>query len=219
MKTVIVTGASSGIGKEIASELCDDYRIINISRTESMFENITGDFANRLFVRDLIDKVAEKLGEDEIYYLINNAGFMPLEEENIKIYDAVMDVNLRVPYLLSLNLAPQITGGIINIASVSGVQSIMDDENIGYGISKGGLILMTKYFAKKFPKLSINSISPGFIEPTNLAPGDTPQFLIDMVPMKREGNVKEIGKLVRYLIDEGKYITGQNIVIDGGLTL
>ena len=106
-------------------------------------------------------------------------------------------------------------GQIINIASVSGMKA--DPDTPLYGALKAGLISLTKSFALRFaPGIRVNCISPGFFN-TNLVPGDLPEELRLTIPLGKEAEPMEIIPVVK-MLDESDYITGANIVIDGGLT-
>ena len=215
---IVVSGASSGIGKTIGTHLKEKYHVINISRTKSNFDDILCDISDDVQLNSTIDRLYQVLEDERIKYLINNAGIMPLEPDGTELYNKVMNTNLRAAYILSTRLADWIDGGIINIASVSALGPSSSDDSIAYGISKSGIVTLTKYLAIKYPKLCINAISPGYIKVTNLVPGDTPQELINEIPKKREGTTDEIANLVEYLMSQ-KYATGQNICFDGGLSL
>ena len=215
---VIITGCNSGIGFAIAEALNEEYHVINISNKPSKFDDLICDISDACALSFTIDELFAALGDQMIFYLINNAGIMPLEKDSVEHYDKVMNTNLRSAYQLSTRLSDWIYGGIINISSVSALTPVANDS-IAYGLSKAGLITLTTYLQKKYPKKSINCISPGFTEATNLVSGETPQELIDSVPAKRECTPNEIAILVKYLLYEGNYIRGQNLIMDGGLTL
>jgi len=216
---IVITGASSGIGKAIGHELKDNYEIINISRDKSDFHDLECDISDAGDLNYTIDVLYQLLDEQKIAYLINNAGIMPLEPDSAELYNLVMNTNLRSAYILSTRLASSIEGGIINISSISSHKCATPDDSIAYGISKAGINALTNYMAYKYPKLKVNVILPGFIRPTNLVPGDTPKELVDSIPMGREGSVREVANLVRFLVKYNYYITGQEIAIDGGLSL
>ena len=218
--TVIITGASSGIGLAIGKELENcGYHIINISRHPSPFENMTYDLSDASQLDAVLCDLLAMFDEEKIEFLINNAGVMPIKTDSLELFEEVISTNLRPAYALSCALAPIISGGIINISSVSAKKCASKGDSVAYGISKSGLCTLTNYLAFKYPELCVNTILPGFISPTNLVPGETPQELINTIPMGYEGNVNDIATLVSYLAVEGRYITGQEIAVDGGLSL
>jgi len=218
---VVITGASSGIGKAIGERLQDmSLQVVNISNSPSkFFDDILVDISDSKALNMELNYFLETLGEQNIHYLINNAGIMPLEQDSVSLFDRVMNTNLRSMYQISLKLLGKIDKGILNISSVSAFGPATPDDPIAYGLSKAGVITLTKYLAVKNPNLCVNSISPGFISPTNLCGGaPTPRELIEMIPKKREGTLQEIVDLVNYIMQQ-EYITGHNFVIDGGLSL
>lgn len=212
MKTVLVTGASSGIGKAIYEGYytLPGYKVIGISREGP---DVRIDFgAHPLLYLGTIEKTIGKLDVD---ILINCAGFLDLEE-SLDDMDSLFNVNFKAPYVLFHNyLKPGLI--VINIASVSGMVS--DPDTPIYGATKAALISLTSSLAKKHAKdgVRVNCISPGFFD-TNLVPEPTPQYLLDTIPLgKEEGKPFDIYYAVRF-IELARYMTGSNIVIDGGLT-
>ena len=209
----LITGASSGIGKAIYEGLHDffDGQIIGLSRRGP---DICMD------VRKIISDGVPILHADaQISLLVNNAGIMPMESfDNLfdtKLNRKIFDVNFWGAYNLIGNLQPLFAEEccIINIASISGI--IHDADIPIYSASKAAMISMTKSLAKRFaPSVRVNCISPGFYH-SNLAPGDTPQELIDAVPLKYEEKPENLVSIVK-MIYQTKYMTGANIVIDGG---
>jgi len=233
MDNIIITGASKGIGSAILKKLMlefkgDQYRFIAMSRTESALYK---DLRVRWLQTDLshgahLSAVRLYLEQyvGHIKLLVNNVGIMPLGIEFLEAsrthYDQVMHTNLWSCFYMCQCCIPHMSEGskIVNIASVSGTRAEKDIHIVPYGISKAGVIMLTKYLANIYPGLQINAISPGFIRDTELVPGETPQELIDRIPQKREGFPDEVAEMVRYL-SKADYVTGQNFIIDGGLVI
>ena len=217
-KVAIITGTSSGIGKAIAKYYKEEgYYVVGLSRRdtkENVDESIEIDLTE-IYLPKMIETLNKKFGgfQGDINVLINNAGIMPLEDfDNL---DWTLTVNLRVPMMLAAGLEIKRGGHIINIASISGITG--DPGVPVYSATKAGIINFTKSLAQRFaPYIRVNSISPGFFN-TNLVEGDTPKDLIEKVPMKREAEPSEIIPVVN-MIEKSPYMTGANIVIDGGLT-
>jgi len=234
-KTIVITGASTGIGRAILQQLDTQFpssTIYSINRKAILIENyvLKGLVVFEevdLSVRSEVEKICGIFRGKTIDILVNNAGTMPFKrfgEVTVDEYDYVMNVNLRAPFLVSQAIIPSMSRGgrIINVSSIAGGPWIDPDSTImPYSISKAGLIMLTKQLAKAFPRLRVNSISPGLVGGTSIVGGEaTPQALIDTVPTKREATTREVAMLVGYLCsDDADYITGQNIIIDGGKTL
>lgn len=209
MKTVLVTGASSGLGKAIYQgyKKLPGYKVIGASKNGP---NISVDFCTTHWQSEF-DYL--KLNVD---ILVNCAGFMDLlEHEKVSTRRNLWKVNFVAPYELILKyMKPYLI--VINIASVSGM--VPDPDSPVYGATKAALISLSATLAKKFATIGarINCISPGFFD-TNLVVEPTPQYLLDTIPLgQREGRPEEIFDVVRF-IEKSEYMTGTNIVIDGGL--
>lgn len=203
MPTILVTGASSGIGEALYTEFMKDnsFIVYGLSRRGP---DLCYDLKNPLPKAPILSDVS---------LLINCAGIMPFEETK-----EIFDVNFWGTYNLIQNLLPVMCGGgcIINVASVSGI--IPDAELPIYAASKAAVISLTKSLAKKYaPGVRINCISPGFYK-TNLVPGEIPKELIDTIPLGYASNPHELFDVAK-LIWETKYMTGTNIVVDGGVSL
>ena len=204
MYKAIITGASSGIGQAIYKALKQDpsfIEVIGISRTGP---DLKIDLSKPLPKQPIAKKVN---------LLINCAGVMPFNETT-----NVMDTNFWGTYNLIRNLKLSFPVGscIINIASVSGMMA--EPEFPVYAASKAAIISLTKSLAKKFaPVVRVNCISPGFYK-TNLVEGETPQELIDKIPLRFEEEPESIVPIIK-MIWEAKYMTGTNIVIDGGISI
>lgn len=208
---VIVTGASSGIGQHIYNYLRNRGEgVIGISRRGP---DIQMDFAKT-------DQLKSNPIHGEWDLLILNHGLLSFDEgkdwetiykTNLHSYWFYLDQQAQKGHLI------QHGGSIIINASVSGV--VGDKDAPYYAAMKAALINMTKSYAKLLlpQDIRVNCFSCGFFK-TNLVPGDTPKELIKNIPMKREAEPHEILPVIDMLIN-CKYITGQNIIVDGGLSL
>lgn len=214
---ILVTGASSGIGREIYSWYKTHYSscfsIYGLSRRGP---GIRVDLSSSISREKLLDKFTIP-----VKVLVNNAGVLLLDENNLEESLKMVEVNLMAVWhfisgifnrgLFSKNAL------VINIASISGIQG--EAYLPLYAATKAGVISLTKSFASRFASegIRVNCISPGLFK-TNLVPGDTPEDLIGEVPLKREADVWEIIPVIRMMMD-CTYITGSNIVVDGGALL
>lgn len=222
MKTIVITGASNGIGRAIAKELCEKYHIINIDKIHKNMKNTTFyecDLSNTQELQKTI--LAIKQAFSSVYALINNAGIFiqkSLDDQLIEDWDLILATNLKAPYLLSKEFSEMLThskGHIINITSTRALMSEAGTE--AYSASKGGLISLTHSLAVSLSnKVKVNAISPGWIhtkKDVKLSTNDHLQH-----PSGRVGTPKDIAKMVKFLLKNDGFITGSNFVIDGGMT-
>lgn len=219
MSIIIVTGASSGIGKAIYEHLRKRGprpTVLGISRAGP---DICCDFTKRDWWGDVWDGIRIKIGHTiRIDAIINCAGIMPLNEnKGPHLRRSIMDVNFWAAYDIIDNLLLFMSdeASIINIASVSGMRP--ESDLPVYSASKAALAALTYSLAQRLApkKIRVNCISPGFFQ-TNLVPEGTPEELIRQIPLGREAEADEILPVVDMLL-QAKYMTGANIVIDGGL--
>lgn len=206
--TALVTGASSGIGKAIYNGLIlHNFLTYGLSRNGPDFSIDVSKLTEDDF--DAILNFCEPVN-----LLVNCAGIMPLDES--KREREIFDTNFWGTYDLMTKLHfDSEKAVIINIASVSGM--IAEPDVPIYAASKAAVISVTKSLAKKWaPHIRVNSISPGFFE-TNLAP-DPPKELTSQIPMGRVAKPDEILETV-LSIWYSPYMTGTNIVLDGGVSL
>jgi gluconate 5-dehydrogenase len=243
-RVAIVTGGSRGIGKEIAEGLAEaGAGIMIVARRRDWLEPTAEEFASRGFnVRSMECDVAnpdsvfavvratvEQFGRLDI--LVNNAGIswgaMP-EEMPLEKWNAVLNVNLTGAFLFAREAAREMlknsSGSIINIASIAGISSSANGPfYAGYAASKAGLIGLTRELAASWGRrgIRVNAIAPGFFHSRLADPViDIYERSIqenNMIPrIGREGELK--GVAVFLASDAASYITGQTIVVDGGMT-
>ena len=242
-KTVIITGASGGIGsaatilfaekgwnvvmnyyrsgeaaKLLASSLA--------SRGYSVFP-IYADVSDRSHVERMIYEAERRYGK--IDALVNNAGisqqklFTDITDSD---FQKMLDVNLKGPFLCSQCVLPVMihhkSGKIVNVSSVWGVTG--GSCEVHYSASKAGLIGMTKALAKEVAPsgIQVNCVAPGIIETpmnNNLTPDELSAF-VDEIPLGRMGEASEVAELIYFLCSESSdYITGQVISQDGGIAI
>lgn len=234
-KIALVTGGVRGIGKAIIEELLSNnyfvyttYLSDEISAKEidekyenlKIFQSNVSDFES---AKKLVTKIIEEKGQIDV--LVNNAGItidktLPFMTE--KAWKEVIDTNLNGTFyftrLVGKEMVKSRKGNIINISSIASKLSIKGQSN--YSASKAGIEALTRIAAKEYAidGVRVNSVSPGFIE-TSM----TTKLNIDVkkeIPLNRLGNPSEVAKAVVFLINEdSSYITGQNLIIDGGLSL
>ncbi|MBX9866898.1 MAG: 3-oxoacyl-ACP reductase FabG [Burkholderiales bacterium] len=237
-KIALVTGASRGIGRSIATTLAKNgITVIGTATSESGAEAITEylkEFGGRgvaLNVNDKanIDAVVKDIAatEGDLTILVNNAGItkdgllMRMKEED---WDDVLDTNLKSVFLLVKAAIRGMTkakfGRIINVASVVGFMG--NAGQVNYSAAKGGMIAMTKSLAKEFGSRNVtaNCVAPGFIQTdmTDKLPEDVRDAYIKNIPLGRFGQVEDIANAVKYLAsDEAGYVTGSTIHVNGGM--
>ncbi|HEC01319.1 MAG TPA: 3-oxoacyl-[acyl-carrier-protein] reductase [Sphingomonadales bacterium] len=238
-KCALVTGASGGLGKAIATALYNSGAKVALSGTRvDPLEQLAAELGERAFVvpANLSDpesvaalpKAAEEaMGQVDI--LVNNAG---ITRDNIAMrmkdaeWDDVMQVNLKAAFKLSQGLMRGMMkrrwGRMINITSIVGVTGNPGQAN--YAASKAGMIGMTKSLAQELASrnITVNCIAPGFIESpmTDVLSDDQKNNLLANVPMKRLGIADEIAAGALYLASaEAAYVTGQTLHINGGMAM
>lgn len=241
-QVALVTGASRGIGRAIAETLaahgarvaCIATRVENAQATADACAQLSEgakaygvDVSNHSAVADLVKEIGSEFGRIDI--LVNNAGItrdqllMRMSEDD---FDRVVDVNLKGTWnFVKATARPLMKAGagrIINIASVVGVTGNAGQAN--YAASKAGVIGLTKSAAKELSGrgVTVNAIAPGFIETDMTAdiPENEKSKLMGSIPLGRLGASQDIASAALFLAGPtGAYITGQTLVIDGGLSL
>jgi 3-oxoacyl-[acyl-carrier protein] reductase len=240
-KVALVTGASRGIGKAIAERLarrgakvaCIATEAKNCADTVAECRALGAtalalgvDVCDTQAVAGLVEQVQQELGEP--FVLVNNAGvtrdqiLLRMSEED---FDRVLAVNLKGAWNFVRAAARPLMkahGRIVNISSVVGLMGNAGQAN--YAASKAGLLGLTRAVAKELASrgVCVNAVAPGFIQTDMTARiGESAtQELASSIPLKRIGTPEEIALAVDYLVGPGgAYVTGQTLVVDGGLSL
>ena len=240
-RVAIVTGAGRGIGEAIARKFADEgAKVAVVSRTEANAAKTADainaahsgaakayavDVADFNAVQELADTIMRDFGKVDI--LVNNAGVtrdglsMRMSSED---WDVVVDTNLKGAFnfirAIQRPMAKQRSGRIINISSVSGIMGNAGQAN--YAASKAGLIGLTKTIARELSGRGITVNAPGFIETdmTAVLPENIRVAVVERIPLGRFGAPEDIASAVAYLAGaEAGYITGQTLVVDGGMVM
>ena len=243
-KTALVTGASSGLGKQFCRALANDgYTIVAAARRKEQLDTLVAELNAQgttaislvLDVTDIesfaeaIDLAEEQVGP--IHCLVNNAG-SSISKKAVDMspedFDFVVNLNLKGPYFLCTEMARRwinagIKGRIVNIGSVSDRKAI--PGHTVYGTTKAAIKRLTEQFAREWINkgISVNALAPGYIRTElNSAYFDTPpgQALMNTMPRKRVGVPSDLDQAIVYLCQPNQaFLTGQTIVLDDGQSL
>ena len=242
-KVALVTGASRGIGRQIALTLAQYGAdvIVNYNGSKDKAEEVVREIENmgrkatavQCTVADyaacgkMITDMLEKFGHIDI--LVNNAG---ITRDNLVIkmteedFDAVIETNLKGTFNTIKHMyrpfLKQKAGRIVNLSSVSGILGNAGQAN--YAASKAGVIGLTKSMARELASrnITVNAVAPGYIDTdmTQAMSDAAKEATLSQIPLKRVGTPKDIAETVAFLAsDKASYITGQVISVDGGMAI
>lgn len=242
-KVALITGATRGIGKQIAIKFAKEgydiainYRKENEELTNAKAEiekynvkclAVQGDVSNFEDTKRFVDEVINEFGAIDV--LVNNAGItkdmliLRMQKED---FESVINVNLTGTFNVTKNVVPYMmkkrSGRIINISSVVGISGNAGQTN--YSASKAGIIGFTKSLAKEVASRNIlvNAVAPGFIETdmTSVLKEDVKAEIAKNIPLRRMGTADDVANVVKFLAsDDSSYITGQVLQVDGGMVM
>ena len=242
-KLVIISGGVGVLGQSFARALSEDGYDILLLDVRKPSKDIVGEFFKCDISRE---KDVKKLNnyltsvKPKIYGLINNASCQPegftneLDDYLVDTFKEVLEVNLVGSFLLTKTVVPfmkkQKFGSIVNIGSIQGVvaptfeiyKGMKITSPLVYSVAKAGMIHFCKWVAAKYGKWNIrcNAVSPGGLGDSQKGGSSFEKIYSSKTPLGRMVHSTEVAEVIRFLIsDKSKYITGQNIVVDGGWTI
>jgi NAD(P)-dependent dehydrogenase (short-subunit alcohol dehydrogenase family) len=237
-KTVVVTGASRGIGHATARCFLErDWRIITCSREDvpadckrdpNWSAHVVADLEDDMSLRHFLAQANEILGDGPLHALVNNAGMSPKTEfkerlgclnGDLDAWRQVFELNFYAPLKLARGLAGPLhkgRGAIVNVTSIAG-HKIHPFAGSAYSISKAALSALTRELANEFAELDVrvNAVAPGEIETAMVQPEY--EVLIPRIPMGHMGSSDDVARTIHYLCSEDSaYVTGTEIWVTGG---
>jgi NAD(P)-dependent dehydrogenase (short-subunit alcohol dehydrogenase family) len=242
-QVIIVTGASSGLGEQLARALAAAgatpvlaarraERLATLQRELRGVDAIACDVTVAGDRDRLVETVMERHGR--LDGLVNNAGVGatgPALKTSPEAFARVLDVNLTAPFALSCLAASRMrangAGSIVNVASIMGLRSIGEIPDAAYVASKAGIIGLTRELASQWGRygIRVNAVAPGFFASEMTAElGDDPEafppFLLERTPLGRGGRTGELDEAVLFLLGSGSsFVTGHVLSVDGGMAV
>jgi len=237
-RTILLTGASRGIGHATATRFSDaGWRVITSSREAvppeckrdpNWTQHITADLSQTQAVEGFVGAVLQELGDAPLHALVNNAGVSPKTPFKERLgclngdladWRQVFQLNFFTPVMLARGLAGPLTKGrgtIVNVTSIAG-HAVHPFAGSAYSTSKAALSALTREMAAEFAELGIrvNAVAPGEIETAMLSPET--EVLLPRIPLHRLGTPEDVAATIFYLCSpESSYVTGTEIFVTGG---
>ncbi|GAA0068196.1 3-oxoacyl-ACP reductase FabG [Clostridium perfringens] len=235
-KIILVTGGGAGIGRGLTENYLNKGGKVIITYNESKagYEELKAIWKNQIRGEKVDNSNPEEIEAfmttiTDIDILVNNAGMTHDQLSifmNYEDWQSVIDVNLTGSFLYCkyalTKMLQKRSGSIVNVASVSGIKGIKGQAN--YASSKAGLIALTKVLSKEAAKrkVRVNAVAPGFINTKMVEKIDYTykKKMLSEIPLERFGEIREVVDVIDFLTsDKSSYITGQCIVVDGGLSV
>lgn len=240
----LVTGASSGNGRAIARRFAAEGASVTVADvretprlggepTHELIEAADGDaqyietdVTNTDAIRATVDATVEAYGSLDV--MVNNAGVerqLPIEEATEEDFEWLMNINLKGVYFgcqaaIEVMVDQDDGGSIVNMSSIAGIRGL--ENSSLYCTSKGGVSNLTRELAVEHGEngIRVNALNPGFIETAmTMEDGDTAGGILDQTPLGRAGEPEEVADAALFLAsDESSFVTGHNLVMDGGFT-
>jgi pteridine reductase len=230
----LITGGARRLGRAFAEALAADGMRVAVhygqsaSEAEAVVAGIRtrggeavalgGDLTAAEVALALPQRVVEHFGRLDV--LVNSAAVMerlPVAETTVAQWDAILDLNLRAPFLLAQQAAPHLraTGGtIINIADLGGLEPWRNYA--AHSVSKAGVVMLTRVLALALaPEVTVNAIAPGTVLVPDDYDDDRRAFLSETTPLGRLGTPEDAVEALRYLVRQ-TFVTGETVVVDGG---
>src|SRR5215208_6203425 len=240
---VIVTGASSGLGEQVARALAAAgatavlaarraERLARLERELPRVQAVACDVSDAGDRERLVETVFERHGR--LDGLVNNAGVgatAPALKTSADTFARVLDVNLTAPFALSCLAASHMRanggGSIVNVSSVMGLRSIGQIPDAAYVASKAGIVGLTRELASQWGRygIRVNAVAPGFFASEMTAelgddPEQFPDFLLNQIPIGRGGRRGELDEAIVYLLGpSSSYVSGTVLSVDGGMAI
>ena len=245
-KTALITGGSRGLGLQIAEAVCDHGgNVVLVARRQAELDaaaaalearggsvaTVAANLRDSAIIPDLVAEAAKPFGGLDM--LVNNAGtsrYAPAEDHSLEAWNEVMALNMTAPFLLASTVGkhhfiPRCAGKVLNVASIGGLYGNRPDlgmKIIAYNSSKGALVNFTRALAAEWGayNINVNALCPGFFD-SQMARDFIDKVgatLLPAVPLGRIGGQDDLkGPALLLLSEAGRHITGQCLVVDGGM--